>query len=298
MRKKVCALLTVFTLILASSITAFAAPEVMPDGGVFDAEYYAQNNPDVVAAFGTDKELLYSHYVNNGRAEGRLAVAPEAQNVPTQDAQAEANIALMEEVYNKVISISKENLDEFYAYMLANLDTIRNACTFVESKDCPTLYDGIPVYTVYYYTYVAKDGQRLNMIVNEHDRHYMPTVFSSDSSKPTITLEFLVDQEIVDGSRPNINLAGYFDRSEYIQEYEHYVLLENITSFRSDKNYYINNGRYCHFLKYPTAEGGWRFHIQKDEEARYFGSNIKANSYVEFWGIHVGTDMSRVTHTR
>ena len=121
MRKKVCALLTVFTLILASSITAFAAPEVMPDGGVFDAEYYAQNNPDVVAAFGTDKELLYSHYVNNGRAEGRLAVAPEAQNVPTQDAQAEANIALMEEVYNKVISISKENLDEFYAYMFSTV---------------------------------------------------------------------------------------------------------------------------------------------------------------------------------
>ena len=72
MRKKVCTLLTAFTLTLASSMTAFAAPEVMPDGGVFDAEYYAQNNPDVVAAFGTDKELLYSHYVNCGKAEGRL----------------------------------------------------------------------------------------------------------------------------------------------------------------------------------------------------------------------------------
>ena len=76
MRKKLCTLLTIFTLTLASSITAFAAPEIMPDGGVFDAEYYAQNNPDVVVAFGTDKELLYSHYVNCGKAEGRLAVAP------------------------------------------------------------------------------------------------------------------------------------------------------------------------------------------------------------------------------
>ena len=40
---------------------------------MFDAEYYAQNNPDVVQVFGNDKELLYSHYVNAGRAEGRLA---------------------------------------------------------------------------------------------------------------------------------------------------------------------------------------------------------------------------------
>ena len=71
MRAKLCTLLAIFTLTLASSMTVFAAPEVMPDGGVFDAEYYAQNNPDVVAAFGTDKELLYSHYVNCGRAEGR-----------------------------------------------------------------------------------------------------------------------------------------------------------------------------------------------------------------------------------
>ena len=75
MSKKLCTLLAIFTLTLASSMTAFAAPEVMPDGGMFDAEYYAQNNPDVVAVFGTDKELLYSHYVNHGRAEGRLAVA-------------------------------------------------------------------------------------------------------------------------------------------------------------------------------------------------------------------------------
>ena len=76
MRKKLYSLLTIFALTLASSVTAFAAPEVMPDGGVFDAEYYAQNNPDVAAAFGMDKELLYSHYVNCGKAEGRLAVAP------------------------------------------------------------------------------------------------------------------------------------------------------------------------------------------------------------------------------
>lgn len=285
MRKKLCTMATIFTLTLASSITAFAAPEVMPDGSVFDAEYYAQNNPDVVAAFGTDKELLYSHYVNNGRAEGRLPFADEAQSATTQDAQVAANIALMEEVYSKVINISMEDMHEFYAYMLTNLDTIRNACTFVEVKDCPTLYDGIPVYTVYYYTYVAKDGQRLNMIVNEYDRHV-------SQSEPTITLEFLVDQEIVDSSRSRIRFDGYDGR------YEHYIMLENMTDSRSDRNCYINNGRYCNFMSYPTPEGGRRFVVWTDEEVRYLGAEVKANSLVEFWAIQVGVDMNRVTHTR
>ncbi len=40
---------------------------------LFDASYYAEKNPDVVAAFGTDANVLYSHYVNNGIHEGRNA---------------------------------------------------------------------------------------------------------------------------------------------------------------------------------------------------------------------------------
>lgn len=72
MKKKILTILSILTLSLASSLTVFASPETMPDGGMFDAEYYAQNNPDVVQVFGTDKNLLYSHYVNCGKAEGRL----------------------------------------------------------------------------------------------------------------------------------------------------------------------------------------------------------------------------------
>ena len=44
-----------------------AAPRKMQDGGIFDADYYAQNNPDVVKAYGTtDPSTLYSHYENFG----------------------------------------------------------------------------------------------------------------------------------------------------------------------------------------------------------------------------------------
>ena len=54
-----------------------AKPATMPDGTVFDAEFYAQTYPDVAAVYGNDVALLYQHYVLYGKAEGRIASAPE-----------------------------------------------------------------------------------------------------------------------------------------------------------------------------------------------------------------------------
>ena len=56
-------------------ITAFATPQTMADGGIFDAEFYAQTYPDVAAALGTDVNVLYQHYLSSGKAEGRLPYA-------------------------------------------------------------------------------------------------------------------------------------------------------------------------------------------------------------------------------
>ena len=50
--------------------------QAMPDGNWFDPVYYSIANPDVVAVLGTDTATLYSHYVNHGEAEGRLALDP------------------------------------------------------------------------------------------------------------------------------------------------------------------------------------------------------------------------------
>ena len=52
-----------------------AAPKTMPDGTVFDAEFYAETYPDVKDAVGSDETALYDHYVNYGKAEGRKPVA-------------------------------------------------------------------------------------------------------------------------------------------------------------------------------------------------------------------------------
>ena len=69
-------LLAGFLGVVLVPTSAQAAPKTMPDGTVFDAEYYAANNPDVVAALGNSEDMLYLHYTMFGRAEGRLPVAP------------------------------------------------------------------------------------------------------------------------------------------------------------------------------------------------------------------------------
>jgi len=58
-----------------SGMTAEAQTKVMPDGGLFDAEFYAAAYPDVVAVLGTSEAALYQHYVTCGRAEGRQGCA-------------------------------------------------------------------------------------------------------------------------------------------------------------------------------------------------------------------------------
>lgn len=42
------------------------------NGRYFDPEYYAANNPDVVAAFGEEPWVFYYHYVKYGINENRL----------------------------------------------------------------------------------------------------------------------------------------------------------------------------------------------------------------------------------
>ena len=74
-------------MFLTSSISVLAAPKQMPDGTMFDAQFYAQTYPDVANALGTDEAVLYNHYVQFGKAEGRKATADStAQTAPTQTA--------------------------------------------------------------------------------------------------------------------------------------------------------------------------------------------------------------------
>lgn len=70
--KSTIVLLLGFIMLTGLSLETYAAPKEMPDGNVFDAEFYMANNPDVVAVLGTDEMVLYNHYVSCGSKEGRF----------------------------------------------------------------------------------------------------------------------------------------------------------------------------------------------------------------------------------
>ena len=57
---------------LLMAMPANAMVKNMPDGGRFDARYYAERYPDVAGVYGSDEDSLYAHYLMYGMAEGRL----------------------------------------------------------------------------------------------------------------------------------------------------------------------------------------------------------------------------------
>lgn len=71
--KKKLLITALAAMLIGTSFPAYAAPEYMADGGIFDAEWYLEQNPDIAAAFPTDvsAEVLYQHYVAFGSKEGR-----------------------------------------------------------------------------------------------------------------------------------------------------------------------------------------------------------------------------------
>ena len=66
-KKNILALMIAAVTLFGSSTTALAAPEAVPGTDlIFDSEYYAAKNPDVVAILGTDANALLQHYISFG----------------------------------------------------------------------------------------------------------------------------------------------------------------------------------------------------------------------------------------
>lgn len=80
-------LLTTFSafLLMALMIFTLAMPAQASDAdafaSVFDSTYYAENNPDLKAIFGTDETLLFHHFLTCGMAEGRQGSAEFNVNI-------------------------------------------------------------------------------------------------------------------------------------------------------------------------------------------------------------------------
>lgn len=75
-KKLVTMLLASCILALTFSLTVCAEPVEVEAGVIFDAEYYAGTNPDVVNVLGDDEDVLYEHYKLYGAKEGRQPYEP------------------------------------------------------------------------------------------------------------------------------------------------------------------------------------------------------------------------------
>lgn len=75
-KRKILIIAAAVSTMIANGISVRAAPERMPDGTIFDAEYYAEAYPDVAAEAGENSDILYQHYMLFGKAEGRAATNP------------------------------------------------------------------------------------------------------------------------------------------------------------------------------------------------------------------------------
>ncbi len=103
-------------------VRADAAPRIMPGGEIFDAEYYAENNPDVAAQLGTDAQALYQHYRDYGKREGRLPYDPTAD---LTELLAPHQVTLGEKTFSSTdtevdltgMSVKDLDMDAFFAQM-------------------------------------------------------------------------------------------------------------------------------------------------------------------------------------
>ena len=150
--KKKLSIVTLLTIVMTMcfGMTAFASPKTMPDGTVFDAEYYAKTYPDVVSAIGTDENALYQHYVMAGKAEGRHPVAP-VQTTESKPSTSSSNLdntlasiqnklstgtvaPLISDMNSKIVNKfnADENIDDYIAPMLEVL--ARNGYKYLVHK--------------------------------------------------------------------------------------------------------------------------------------------------------------------
>ena len=70
--KRIFAILALLITMLVSSsevLKAEAAGQAAMYASIFDAKFYAQKYPDLVAVLGTDENALLAHFLTNGMVE-------------------------------------------------------------------------------------------------------------------------------------------------------------------------------------------------------------------------------------
>ena len=110
--------------------------------GVFDAAYYAEHNPDVVSAFGSDPSSLLMHFIKYGRTEGRQG-------------SAEFNVYSYKNTYPDLREAFGNDLVSYYTHYTNSGRFEGRVATGNENKliGATTTYKGVDYSTIYDYNY-------------------------------------------------------------------------------------------------------------------------------------------------
>ena len=137
---KVLAILTVLMVTLSSlPIRVLAEPQVMPDGTIFDPDYYAENNPDVVAVYGSNNPAgMYEHYVTFGKKEGRLPYAGAGStetvnttSVPANTSQSRTTSQDAASYFAKSVFIGDSVMVGYRNYLASHKESPVSSATFL-----------------------------------------------------------------------------------------------------------------------------------------------------------------------
>ena len=155
MRRRIASVLTAFLVMLAA-VSAFAPlkanaePELMPDGTLFDAEFYAKAYPDVVAVYGTtDAAVMYKHYCQYGKKEGRLPYAPAggvswnmvsvSQNIHTVSGDM-LSATNLEEYFRESAFVGDSVMSGYKLYLARHKESPVSASTFLAATSYATYH--------------------------------------------------------------------------------------------------------------------------------------------------------------
>lgn len=145
---------------LLAGMPVMAAPAVMADGQVFDAAYYAEQNPDVAEQIGTDETLLYQHYTLYGQQEGR---SPYDPSLDKDTALSQA----LEEMQRRGIAYVAANGNVLYTGLVTDpvfFGKVQNIITSVTTLDMTpdqklrACYQYVLDHTTYKRTYDTPSG--------------------------------------------------------------------------------------------------------------------------------------------
>ena len=219
--KKVGILSALFLAILvvfSCSVPAYAAPKQMTDGNIFDAEYYAANNPDVVAVYGTDENLLYQHYLLCGNAEGRKPYA-DTSNIQ------QINKPLIDYTYKLTLFDSCKWNGWTGQYVITeggNFDEMRYALDYPDvAAVCGTSHEAL---WLHYSTIGIYEGRKAYVRANNDSISSRARVYLVDQYQSPACVQAYID--ICDIAASICN-TGMNDRQKILAVHD--WMLENIT---------------------------------------------------------------------